>query len=54
MNLYNFTKNSLFVIGNSSSLLTKVPILKKTSILLGSRQEESYSLGDLKQCDYGS
>lgn len=48
----NFIRNSLFVMGNSSSLLTDVPILKKAAILLGNRQEGRYSLGDLKQCDY--
>lgn len=51
-NYVNFIRNSIFVIGNSSSLMTDVPILNKPAILLGKRQEGRESLGSVVKCDY--
>lgn len=51
-NYVNLIRSSLFVIGNSSSLVTEVPILNKPSILLGRRQEGRESLGTTIKCSY--
>ena len=48
----NLIRHSFFVIGNSSSLLTDVPILNKPSIVLGKRQEGRESLGPIIRCEY--
>lgn len=48
----NLIRQSAFVIGNSSSLMTEVPILNKPAILLGKRQDGRESLGNLNTSDY--
>lgn len=51
-NYINLIRSSSFVIGNSSSLVTEVPILNIPSILLGRRQEGREILGTIYMSDY--